>query len=408
VNNVRVSTHLPQNVAEGFEKGVYERVGGLIREIDTGRIIAFLREAYGLSEPVLSELLALPSSAANANALNLALSTMQFALLMKRLEVIETELRQAQQLLSKINYKFDLSFYANFQAALNLASNALTMSSAETRRVSSMQAINRFLVAEHHYTDLVDIEIANQSQIADDYLATLCLAYITEVRCYLELNELDVALHRLREGVSALRPRYEQHVRTLLTSNPSAYLHPSLKGQIDLARLARIYLWLAPEMDDNAVFEAQRENLFTLAKRPEDWMASLPPAIQLPVKSSLLSAKSISEAAARFADMVNAVPTLAAGRLTTLWRDRARPSSEPAFDVFARLAEATLLIESMIEQCSRFEAYVAELEAVKMAGMTFEDWRQLAPADAQPQTGLLYVLLPPAPGVVGAHKDTRH
>lgn len=395
MSGISLSTHLPQEVAEGLESGTYERLGGLIREIDTGRIVAFLREVYGLSEPVVSDVLALSASTANANALNLALSTMQFAVLMKRLEAIEAELRQAQQLLNKINYKLDLTFYANFRAALDLASNALAMSNAESRRVSSMQAINRFLVAEHHYTDLVDVEIANQSQIADDYLATLCLAYITEARCYLELNELDVALQRLREGVSVLRPRFEQHIRTLLTSNPAAYLHPSLKGRVDLARLARVYRWLAPGMDPNAVFEAQRENLFALAKDPEGWIASLPPAIRLPVKSSLFSAKTISDAAARFASVVNAVPTVAAGPLTNFWRDRVRQAPEAGFDAFARLPETLLLIESMIEQYSRFEAYITELEAVRAAGMSFEEWRELASPESS-GTGLLFIVLPRA------------
>jgi len=33
--------------------------------------------------------------------------------------------------------------------------------------MSAMQAINRFLEAEHHYTKLTDIEIGNGSQVAD-------------------------------------------------------------------------------------------------------------------------------------------------------------------------------------------------------------------------------------------------
>lgn len=395
-----VSIDLPPEIAERLERGVYERLGGAIREVDTGQIIAFLREAYGLGEPIVSELLSLSATPANANALNLALTTMQFAIVMKRLETIEAHLRRAQKLLESISYKLDLSFYANFRAALGLAANAFTMADPQTRRVSALQAINRFLEAEHHYTDLADVEIANRSQVADDYLATLCLAYVTEVRCYLELNELDTALQRLGEGIAALRPRFEAHTRTLLTGNPAAYLHPGLKGRVDLARLAAVYRWLEPGMDDNAVFEAQRENLFSLARDPDGWVECLPPAIRLPVKSPAFSARLISEAAARLGGYVDAMPAIARKRLPWAEIERQpKPAAQPEeADVFARLPETMELIEAMIEQCTRFETYLAELRAVRDSGMSFQQWQRMAPADIPDGAGVVYVLFANSPG----------
>jgi hypothetical protein len=395
-----VSVDLPQEIAEGLESGVYERLGGAIREVDTGQIIAFLREAYGLGQPIVSELLSLSATPANANALNLALTTMQFAIVMKRLETIEAHLRRAQKLLESISYKLDLSFYANFRAALGLAANAFTMADPQTRRVSALQAINRFLEAEHHYTDLADIEIANRSQVADDYLATLCLAYVTEVRCYLELNELDTALQRLGEGIAVLRPRFEAHARTLLTSNPAAYLHSCLKGRVDLKRLAAVYRWLEPGVDDNAVFEAQRDNLFSLARDPDGWVASLPPAIRLPVKSPAFGARLISDAAARLAGYADSMPAIVMRRLP--WAAEIERKPKPAqpedADVFARLPEALELIEAMIEQCARFETYMAELRAVRDSGMSFQQWQHMAPADTLSGIGVVYVLVSASPG----------
>lgn len=403
MNPVHVSAGMPRELAEGLSGGVHERVGGAIREIATGQIIAFLREAAQLGEPIASELLTLSSTPVQASALNLALTTMQFAVVMKRLSVIEAQLKQAQTLLESINYQIDLSFYANFRAALDLAANAFRMTSAETRRVSAMQAINRFLEAEHHYANLADVEIANQSQVADDYLSTLCLAYITEVRCYLELNELDTAIQRLREGVAVIRPKFEKHLNNLLTSNPAAYLHPSLKDQIDLARLTRVYRWLTPGIDANAVFEAQRANLFKLARRPEDWAASLPQAIRLPVKSGLLSTRLISEftkhlgktGAGRLAGWVGSMPSLASERFGLTKQEAGGAACEPSADVFARLPEIFQLIELMIEQCCRFETYLAELEALRKLNMSFEDWRQLAPAGTAGEAGLICVVVAP-------------
>ena len=395
----KVSTEIPRQIAEGLESGIYERIGGAIREVDTLQIIAWLREAYELGEPVVSEVLSLSSSTANANALNLALSTMQFAVVMKRLGMIEKQLRQAKEVLDSINYKIDLSFYANFRAALDLATNAFTMANRETRQVSAMQAINRFLEAEHHYTDLVDQEIANQSQVVDDYLYTLSLAYVTEVRCYLELDELDTALQRLQEGLSVLRPRFETHTWTLLTANPAAYLHPSLSGQIPLKRLTAVYRWLTPGMDETAVFEAQRDNLFQLAQDPGAWAEALPPAVRLPVKGSLFSAKLFNELAeqlrkpGRLANLIGVLPGRAGAKVKV--GIAAAQKAAPALDgdIFARLPETLALIELMIEQCGRFETYLAELKAVRQSGMTFQDWQALAPKGKARDAQVLFVTL---------------
>ena len=276
MSTVNATFQVPKYIAQGLSNGTYERVGGVIREANSKQVVAWLREA-GEAGKILESVL--QNVGAVSSILNLAVSTMGFIVVLKRLGVIEQQLQQAQEVLQTIDYKIDLSFYANFRAALDLAMNAFTMTNAETRKMSAMQAINRFLEAEHHYTKLTDIEIGNGSQVADEYLSTLCLAYVTEVRCYLELDEIDTARRRLQEGAAILRPRFEKHINTLLTSNPAAYLHPSLKEQVGLKRLTKVYQWLEPGLDESDVFEMQRENLFKLAQNPDEWTNSLPQAI---------------------------------------------------------------------------------------------------------------------------------
>lgn len=380
MSEINVSAQIPEQISDGLKSGVYERIGGAIREVATREIIAWLREACDSSEPVVSGLLSLSSTPANANALTLALTTMEFAVVMKRLEAIQKQLRDLQEVLDTIDYKIDLSFYANFRAALDLASNTFSMSDTETRRVSAMQAINRFLEAEHHYTELVDIEIANQSQVADEYLYTLCLAYVTETWCYLELNELETAQRRLQEGLAVLKPRFEKHTATLLTSNPAAYLHPSLKHQIDLKRLTRVYRWLLPGVDENKIFEMQRDNLFRLAEHPEEWMKSLPQAIRLPIKGPFFS----QERLIKWAKQVSAfnVARRIAGLASPFTFASKAASGDSDEDMFARLPGTLQLIELMIEQYGRFETYLAELQIVRKAGMSFQQWRDLTPRDA--------------------------
>jgi hypothetical protein len=399
--NIDVSLEVPKRIAQGLLSGNYERVGGVVREMGSKQVVAWLRDGYKASNQVLSNVLPLSPLNASASAaltlanpiisvLNLAVSTMGFLIINKRLGVIEDQLEQAQGVLQNIDYKIDLSFYANFRAALDLACNAFTMSNSETRKMSAMQAINRFLEAEHHYTTLADIEISNGSLVADEYLSTLCLAFITEVRCYLELEELDTAQRRMQEGVAVLRPRFEKHVNTLLTSNPAAYLHPSLKEQVGLKHLTKVYQWLEPGLDESDVFEMQRENLFDLAQKSEEWKNSLPQAICIPKDS--INSKTFNRIANFSKKFVNALPVMSTKSGSKTGSQEAEKQS-PESEIFGLLPPAMSVMESMIEDYNRLAMYESELEIVHRLGMSFQEWQQLAPPTTAQSDGseLMYI-----------------
>lgn len=347
---IDVTFDIPPKLAAGLASGQLERRGGVVRDSTTKQVHAWLRET---GKPVVSKNLALSSVTATASVLNLAVSTMGFAIVIDRLNVIMQQLLQSQAMLEAIDYKIDLSFYTKFRTALDLALNAFTMGIVENRHASAFQAIERFLEVEHVYTQLVDKEIANGSQVADDYLATLSLSYITEVRCYLELEELKTAQKRLSEGLKVLKPRYKSHIETLLTSNPAAYLHPSLKEEIDLSRLTKIYQWIDPSVkSEGEVFELQRENLFKLSENSDKWIKSLPQAISIPKTDGFLSnqLKKVS-----------------------------KRKESPEIEVYRRLPKTLSLVEQLLEDTNRLETYLAEVETIVQLGIKFEEWRQLTP-----------------------------
>ncbi|OYD98435.1 hypothetical protein CDG77_05600 [Nostoc sp. 'Peltigera membranacea cyanobiont' 213] len=301
-----------------------------------------------------------------ASVLNLGVSVMGFAVIAQRLNELEKRLKQAEELLNKVNRKIDLSFYANFRAAIELAVNAFTMTKPENRRSSALQAINRFLEAEHIYTEYTDIEIEQKSQIADEYLLTLSLAYLAEARCYLELEEHDTALRRFQEGARVIRSRIQKYVDLLLTSNPGAYLQPQFKGQIDLRRLTRIYQWIDPTLDENSVFDLQRENLFKMAQDPNKWLDSLPAAILTRVE-------------------------VQAG-----WFGPSQDDLKQ--EAYKRLPQVFELMESMIETNLRFESYQTELQAMSQLGIGFHDWLKLTPStEVQPDGAELMYIIPSKP-----------
>ena len=371
---LKVAFEIGEEIVKGLADGTLERVGGLIRDSSLKSVTGWLREAAGVTEPVLSPLLSITT----AGTLNLAISTMGFAVVMHRLAKIERQLRQAQEILSTIDYKIDISFLANFRAALDLAKSVLTMSSEETRKASLLQAVNRFLEAERHYIPLADIEVNNRSRVAIEYISTLSLAYVIAARCYLELEEIETAQAHLEEGLAVLRPSYLRHIDDLLTSNPAAYLHPSLRKKIDLKRLTRIYEWAAPGTDLNTVFEMQREQLFRFNETQSEWIRSLPQAIRLNKSDSLKQQNK-------------------QGWLKKLegqdWKSTLRSSSSQVAEVLPRLAETIELIETMIEDECRFRAYIFEIEHIRKQGMSFRQWKELSATNGngRSNSGLVYI-----------------
>lgn len=413
MNTVTTTFTLPAWIAQGLATGAYERVGGVIREAGTKRVVSWLRETgtsnlLGLpgllgfsglplpSDPVTGALNLVVQSlntgvllkgfsdvklqlsviekqievvqqslqvSSAISALNLGVSVMGFAVINQRLNELEKRLIKTEELLNKIDKKIDLSHYANLKAALGLATNAFTMNRRENRDNMATQAINRFLEAQHIYSDYADKELKLGSQLADDYLLTLSLAYVTEIRCHLELNEIDTALCRLQEADRVIGSLTKKYVELLLTSNPAAYLQPQFKGQIDLRRLTQIYQWIDSTLDENAVFEMHREDLIKLAQDPGKWIELLPAAIW--------------DAQVDWAGKA-------------FWDD-------PKPHIYGRLPRVIAAMESMIETHRRLESYQSELQAITQLGITFHEWLQLTPSEPKPDEAKLVYVIPSEP-----------
>ncbi|MCC5631040.1 hypothetical protein LC613_24835 [Nostoc sphaeroides CHAB 2801] len=321
-------------------------------------------QAIGKPLQISPELLQITTA---ASVLNLGVSVMGFAVISQRLNEIENQLKQAGELLSKINRKIDLSFYANFHAGIELALNAFTMTRIENRRSSALQAINRFLEAEHIYKDYTVNELSQKSPIIDKYILTLSLAYIAEARCHLELEEHETALRRFQEGGKFIRLLLQKYIELMLTSNPAAYLHPQFKGQIDLHKLTQIYQWIDPNFNENTVFEIQRENMFKLTQSHDEWLSSLPSAI-------------VDRSEIQWG-IFGGNPTPFTGRFEK--------------EAYKRLPQVFEVMQSMIETNRRFEAYQTEIQAISQLGISFHDWLKLSPStEIKPDGAELMYIIP--------------
>lgn len=362
MNPFSVTFDLPVEIAQKLATGDYERVGGIIREVGSKQVVAWLREL----DSTLPQTVTLPGilqTITAASLLNLGISAIGLPIILQRLGVIENNLRQIQTEIKDLNHKVDLGFYANFEAALQAATDAFTFENLTYRESRALEAISRFAEAQSIYKNLADKELEQKNAIAIEYLLTLSLAYLAQVHCYLELGESKKALARLQEGIEKLNSRFQKYVEVLLTDNPAIYLQPQLKGKISLTRLTKIYQWLNPNLDENAVFELQRDNLFELAKYSMQSVRDLPS----PVALGVLTLK--------FAFSPNS------------------PSAKHITSQKDELVKAMVTMESVIETSQRLQAYETEIRVIHQLGMSFQDWMQLAPTEAQiEKTDLMYIL----------------
>ena len=338
---------LPDWIRSGLANGQYVRTGGVIQNANTKSVVLWLKESLG-AENRFSSL----SIAPVASVLSLGISVAGFSMINYRLSEVDKQLKSIQADLAKIDRKLDLSFQAKYRAAIDLASNALTMTNPQNRSTSAHEAISLFRQTEPIYLDYVDQELEAQSQAANKYLLVLCLAYVAELRCYLEIGEAKIALQRLKSFLEATRPRFQRYINILLTNNPSAYLDPQLKEEINLSRLTKVYQWFESDIDENGVFEKLRDRLMRwpldrCCAAGHQWVETLP--------AGIVSSHEVKGG---------------------FWGNQ----PEMVAEAMKRLPKIMNRIESMIETHRRFESYQYEIQSMMQLGIPFHEWAQLAPS----------------------------
>ncbi len=398
---VTATFYIPQKIAEGLANGTLERIGGVVREVGTKKVVAWLREIPDTSQfiPDPFAFISLPlnpvstvADVANVfvtmkgfrdmnirldrienmihvntaiSALTLGTTVAGFAMINHRLDGIETRLKAMQEQLNKIDQKIDLSFYATFRAALDMAKKAFCMDDLHNRKAMALQAIDGFAKSEHVYTAYLDQSLQNHDRAINEYLTMLALLYLTETRCYLELGEYGTALERLQEGAERLKVFTKIYIEMLLTSNPAAYITPFLKEEISLIRLTQIYRWLEPGIQEAEVFERLRQPLFDWHKDASmlngfRWLQELSPAIL---------AKPEFEKKGYFS------------------------RSDQVEQALACLPKAMESMESAIETHSRLRGYQTEVRAMQELGLSFQEWLSLSPREEPPENAQMMCIM---------------
>ncbi|MFN6466118.1 MAG: hypothetical protein RMZ41_030450 [Nostoc sp. DedVER02] len=346
MENVTATFVIPNWITEGLKNQAYERVGGVIREVGSKKVVSWLRE---VSPSLIQSSTILSQFGSAASILNLGVSVIGFAIVIQRLEEIEKRLKILEKDVNQLNQKFDLSVYANFHAALNLARDAFTMTKPENRVNMANLAINRFLEAQYTYTGYFEMALEEDIQAANEYLSSLFLTYIAKTRCYLELEETETARRCLQEGAEFFSKSVKKFI-----DKAFLYLDKEEENQF-----YKNYSLLIPPtyLTINDVITGVLGGWTTLKPKVEPIFSGISiAALTVPLVLPVFPLGVI----------------LGVGALLGI--NSSEKEDKP------QLHKPLQKIETMIETYRRFEAYQAEIEVISKLESSFQDWLQLTPS----------------------------
>jgi tetratricopeptide (TPR) repeat protein len=253
-------------------------VNGIIANIQLGQINLRLIDIGN----TLNTILGLTQFNIALGLANLGLSAIGFAVVISKLNQIDSRIQNLQASISEIKNKIDReiknkidrSIFAKTKSAIEVAEIALKMSSSSGRRRLVSEVIQPLLEAEHYYQAAWDSDWNEGNCILSrEYILILSLVYVTETKCYLELEEYEMALKRLAEAEEILKPRIRKYVK-LLFEDPSGYLHSACQG-VRLSSILEILKYVTAESNVDKLFDEHVRTAIFNTCSIESWTDSI-------------------------------------------------------------------------------------------------------------------------------------
>lgn len=378
MNIASIYQQIPADVKEALIQKALHRVGSLILDKE-GKIYGFLQSSTDyVEENKINDILANAAQYAQlgiqANPIAFGVHAAgSFSVLAYHIEAIKDRLENMAKVLEKVNAKVDIGYYAKFRAAIELSSHAFSMENPKNKLSMAHKAIQLFVETKNIYTQYLEQELEGSGRTLSDYFLITVLSYLGQVKCCLELEEIQTAKKILIEGTEKTKAIAVKYIRQLLSENPAIYLHNDFKETaIDLSRLVKVYKWLGEEIDENQLFNELRTAFINSHVQPEKALKALPkivwnPALDIETKDKHLMAK--------------------LNPLTYLQSEDTKPFMQN------RLKESFETIEQIMEAYNRFYSAVFEVETIARSGGTYQEWKKKLAENNKKSDELLYVAL---------------
>ncbi len=349
---------VPPWIEKGLKSGEFFREGGIIRRTANGEIAAHLKEVgnpgdlmkmldaalsprHSQAMGQFSSLLNLSMIGAGIGLINLGVSVVTLAVMIKRFNDIE---KKIDELFEEFKQEFEQDRESNLQAGLMAAENAATAALAgdsTNAREYAGQAIDRLIEAQV----AIRKSVAHASRGGDSriLLAQLTRAMQVDallVRCFLEREDFANANKLLSDALKKHRVKARVTITRLLGNHRAVYFHPTVSDE-DLWRFVEIRRWLSDrEIDRNALLAEA-----VLAERRDFWNHDV------------------------IADMD------AVSKRRSM-RERLSRKSASDYEDMPRHLRALSDCEGVIENYRRMQGYQAEFQAIERLGISHREWQQ--------------------------------
>ena len=302
---LEVALEIPLAIARGLASGELERVGGVVRDVASKQVVAWLREggqiannsdlAGGLLNTLLNSatggMLSTTTNLLNTavtarshflimqelhsltnligivsgiGVLNLATTVISTGIILKRMSDLESAIKGLNVVIAK---QFAQDHQVKMEAAIHAADNALNMEGPSNRNFQANTAIGKLFEARQHIWLEIDTLQSSSHDAPNNELMQKNIELAMHLdtlycRCLLELENLaraktflDIKLKDYRETSRCLVHRH-------LGTHRAAYFHNSVL-ESDLRRYIAIEHWL--RADGNRLME------ILLANRRDFW-----------------------------------------------------------------------------------------------------------------------------------------
>lgn len=212
--DLNVVFKVPQWLATGLESGQYERVGGVIRDNVTKKVVAWLKEGDMISTEApsdllngqLSQLMMQGQVVMGLQVANLAVSAIGFAIIYRKLQGIERKLESIQSGIDKIqenqgwqDRKAFISHLAPVMSATGTLSSLRLYKSSDRALGSLEHAERQFGTAQHYFKQVTRELMSDRKHYAQH------VEFAMNYRAWIIAAQGEVqSLYQLGESVAAV------------------------------------------------------------------------------------------------------------------------------------------------------------------------------------------------------------
>jgi len=369
-----VTRSIPSEVVTGLMTGQYKLHGGVIRWAASteyaGQIVCHLLP-FSQIEPLVQinalaattqQVLQIATGTMVMAGLNLAVTTLGFAVFNEKLKNLEGKLNELQKEVKAIRALLELEERARLAAALRDLLNVVNVKNPELRHTMLFNSKNVLAPISLKYKEL--LASADTIELAMAYEEYFCLTSLTHTRCSAELGMLEMARRDLEEANIFWRGQARRIANDLLLGKyPERFLFSDFSQDVPIAMLLE---WLD--------FASEKENGYTrideLRSRTKSWYSEV-------------DYTGVSKGVAKVTSSLWGVLMSYIGNVTTKEKDREKETVIPSF-------------QKLVARNNVLEGYVTQYELLEAHNLTPAEFESKVALLAPTATVDGYVILMPA------------